>query len=175
MKNGNIVFSTIKMIEMKKFNLTRVIAYVIYLFFLLNTIALVIVGAYRSINAYIDLTHFKKFGTPGHHPALEIVESMDIFIIGLVFLVFTIGIRTLFIHHNNESYTNSIPSWMRVKNLTELKLLLMESIIASLFIIFISVIAQTPDDNVGWQILMIPASILILSISIYFLKKRSDH
>ena len=61
---------------------------------------------------------------------------------------------------------------MRVKSLTELKLLLWEAILATLVVAAASgIISALP--HLEWKLLVLPAAILILSVS-YFLLKRTE-
>ena len=61
---------------------------------------------------------------------------------------------------------------MRIKSLTELKLLLWEAILATLVVAAASgIIAALP--HLEWKHLVLPLAILVLSVS-YFLLKRTE-
>jgi uncharacterized membrane protein YqhA len=105
---------------------------------------------------------------PEDPPGLHLIESLDSFIIALVFLVFSFGISRLFIFDTIKS--DLLPKWLNIEGLKDLKVLLWETILVAFVVIFISYyLKNTPDT---WEALQIPVIILILSISLYFLKKE---
>jgi len=153
----------------------RYLALIINIFVIINTIGLIVLGAMRTIHAVTSLFDAPdKLGQSGYRPGVEFGEAIDIFLIALVFLVFAIGINILFIRPNDEKFHGTVPKWMRVKNFSDLKFLLMEAIIATAFIMFISAFVSQ-IESVSWEFLVIPISILLLAVSLRILKwKKHD-
>ncbi|MDH3708908.1 MAG: YqhA family protein [Cyclobacteriaceae bacterium] len=152
----------------------RYLAILINIFVGINTLALIFIGIMRTFYAIKHIADVNKLSDHNYRPGIEIAEAIDVFLIALVFLVFLIGINTLFIKYNDEEYLKSIPKWMRVKDFSQLKLILMEAIIATAFIMFISAfISQLEEFN--WEFLVVPISILLLAISFKVLKWKEDH
>ena len=147
----------------------RYLAVIINVFVGINTLGLICLGIFRTYRAILHLFDMESYSDPEFSPGIEIAEAIDVFLIALVFLVFLIGINTLFIRYDDEDYLNSVPKWMRVKDFSELKLILMEAIIATAFILFISGFA-TQVEQFDWEFLVIPGSILLLAISFKILK-----
>ncbi len=151
----------------------RYLAVIINIFVGINTLGLIFLGIVRTYRAVLHLFEFEKFNDPEFSPGIELAEAIDVFLIALVFLVFLIGINTLFIKYDDEEYIKGVPKWMRVKDFSELKLILMEAIIATAFILFISGFA-TQVEHFDWEFLVIPGSILLLAISFKVLKWKEE-
>ena len=151
----------------------RYAAFVINLFITVNTLALIVLGVLRTIQAIRHLLHvgMGKIGPDGYRPGLEFAEAIDVLLLALVFLVFTVGINVLFIRYKDQEFIDAVPQWMRVKSFTELKFLLMEAIIATSFIIFATAFIKQ-IESFSWKFLIAPVSILLLSLSLKILKWR---
>lgn len=149
----------------------RYLAIIINLFVVINTVALIVLGVVRTGKTILHMftEGFGRHGEGEFAPGAELAESLDIFLIALVFLVFTVGINVLFIRHNDQKFIDSIPEWMRVKNFAQLKFLLMEAIITTTFVMFVSAFVKF-IDTLDWRFILIPASILLLSVSLKLLK-----
>ena len=157
---------------MEKIFRVKYIAIIINVFIGLNTLGLIGLGIYRTYHAFQEFRHLDRLGQPDYHPGIEFAEALDIFMIALVFLVFTIGINSLFIRYGDKEFLESIPEWMQVKSFTKLKFLVMEAIIATMFIFFVSEFAKRVDD-LGWDFLVLPISIALLAISLKVLMWKS--
>ena len=151
----------------------RTLAIIINVFVFINTIGLIIMGIYNTIITASELPPFIFEGHGEVRPGLGFIESIDIFLISLVFLVFSVGINLLFIKHSDQEFIASVPKWMRVKNFSELKFLLMEAIIATLFVLLISAFIQL-DGAIDWEFLVLPATVLMLAISLKILKWKEE-
>lgn len=152
----------------------RYLALIINVFVIINTLGLIVLGVLRTIHAVTHLFEADKLGQSDYRPAVEFGEAIDVFLIALVFLVFAIGINILFIRPHDEKFLNTVPQWMRVKNFSELKFLLMEAIIATAFIMFISdFVSQI--GALDWMFLVVPISILLLAISLKVLMWKENH
>ena len=143
----------------------------IVFFTAINAIAFIAMGMMESYHGIIGI--FSGKVNTEERPALTILESLDIFLVALVFLIFAIGITMLFLPKSADKIRESVPQWMNIKSFLELKLILWEAILTALIVFFVSeVFAQ--EGHHTWELLLIPASILFLSISILVLRK-SEH
>ena len=148
---------------------TRWIILIIVLFTILNAVAFMVIGIYSSVEGYIGI--IKGHVHTDVHPGLYILEALDIFLVALVFLIFAMGIATLFLPDQSEETKSKIPSWLVINNFSELKLLLWEAVLTTLIVYFVSDIVRK-EGNYSWEILMLPASILILSLCVYIIRKH---
>ena len=129
-------------------------------------------AAKRSIHAYGTVF----FNIEGEKPpGVEILESIDLFLIGLVFLIFSLGLVKIFLGRlAGDEDENNTPRWLRIKNFMELKILLWQTILVSLVIFFVDKIVEA-EGELKWSILILPCAILILSISMAVIQKFEKH
>lgn len=146
----------------------RYLVVIIVIFTFINSLILIFLAAKRSVHAY----GIVFFNMKNEKPApVEILESIDLFLIGLVFLIFSMGLTKLFLGKlTDEEDDSRLPKWLRIRNFLELKMLLWQTILVSLVILFVDQLFEH-QDHLGWDLLIIPASILILSISMAVIKR----
>ena len=97
-----------------------------------------------------------------------LIKSLDTFIIALVFYIFAHGVFTLFISDKKLAKKTSVLKWISTLNIGRLKSILGEAIIIILFVKFLEIILINVN-NLKWEILILPISILMLSGSLKFL------
>jgi uncharacterized membrane protein YqhA len=100
-------------------------------------------------------------------PGLYFIESLDMFMISLVFMIFSLGIMRLFTHYHEPN--EKLPRWLQLNSFGELKELLWETILLTLVIIAVSEVIKNLE-HFDWHILMLPGVILVLSISLFFVR-----
>ena len=149
----------------------RYLAAVVALIFALHAAGFLVLGVLRAVQAYRLFLEPESLG-PESRPGVHIAESVDSLLFSLVLLVLALGTASLFLTTGDKDDKSDLPPMMRVKSLTELKLLLWEAILATLVVAAASaIIAALPD--LAWKHLVLPTAILVLSIS-YFLLKRTE-
>ncbi len=148
----------------------RSIAVVIAFFIFLNAIAFTIMGAYMSGKGIYLILKGEILGEA--RPGLMIMESVDIFLLALVFLVFAIGIIKLFVPDAHQAIKVRNLHWLKIENFTDLKMLLWEAVLTTLVVFFITGYVHN-EDHIDWKIMILPVSILLLAIS-YFIMKKSE-
>ncbi|GAA4311324.1 YqhA family protein [Pontixanthobacter gangjinensis] len=150
----------------------RFLVVIIVLFTFLNSLILIFLAAKRSVHAYgIVFFNFESDKPPG----VEILESIDLFLIGLVFLIFSLGLTKLFLGRLvDDEDQNNLPKWLRIGNFFELKILLWQTILVSLVVLFVDQLFQH-EGEMEWNLLIIPAAILVLSISMAVIQKYEKH
>jgi uncharacterized membrane protein YqhA len=146
----------------------RWLAVLIALFSALNAVAMVAVGVARAISAYAVIVEGPPW-TGEHRPGAMLAESIDAFLIAMVFVVFTIGTTTLFLLRD-ERALESVPAWMRVHDLAELKFLVWEAILAAFVVASAGEFAIAGERS--WAMLVLPVATLILGAGL-FLTRRS--
>lgn len=147
----------------------RYLAAVVALVFAVHAVGFLALGLMRAYHAYALLFRSELTGTE-ERPGVHFAESVDALLFSLVMLVLALGTASLFLTGPGSRDQQNLPEWMRVKSLTDLKLLLWEAILATLVVTAAtSVIGALPD--LEWKHLVLPAAILVLSISYFLLKK----
>jgi uncharacterized membrane protein YqhA len=151
----------------------RYLAAAVALVFAVHAAGFLLLGVMRAYQAYRQLLapdSSHEAGPPGVH----IAESVDALLFSLVLLVLALGTASLFLTASGENAKVNLPEWMRIKRLTELKLLLWEAILATLVVAAASsIIATLP--HLEWKHLVLPLAILVLSVSYFLLKRTESH
>jgi uncharacterized membrane protein YqhA len=100
---------------------------------------------------------------------LPLLESLDWFLVALVFLVFSLGIAKIFIGYDGSH--DALPSWLRIHDFKELKILLWESILVTLVVWCMSAVARS-RDALTWEALVLPAIVLVLAVGLYLMRGK---
>ena len=133
-----------------------------------NSIAFLYLGVRNAFHGYVILFEQNSQERPGLH----FLESLDMFMVSLVFLVFGFGMVRIFTHYHNTG--EQLPGWLQIKDFKELKILLWETVLVTLVVVSVSVLIRQLE-NLTWQVLLIPGMILLLSVGLLVMKKHEDH
>ncbi len=106
-------------------------------------------------------------GTAGK-PGLEIVESLDLFLVALLFLMLSLGFMKLF-YPDFKGLEKIILPWLKVDDFFQLKYLTWNAVLLTLLITFGTHVLRA-NGPLAWTMLIIPASVLLFSISLKMLK-----
>ncbi len=117
--------------------------------------------------------HFVKYSelSTSEPPSLMLLEAVDSFLLSFVFFIFSFGLYKIFFLTDVNYPKDKLPRWLQMESIFELKALLWQSVLTTMVIIFLNNAVITMSHNeMSWQFLMLPSSILIISIALYFLK-----
>ncbi|WP_197482090.1 YqhA family protein [Polaribacter atrinae] len=145
---------------------------------LLGSLLLFIVGALKTINAFrVVIFNYIPENKAHLHPAdiatTYLIKSLDTFLIALVLFIFAHGVYTLFISNKIYDDGNGVLKWIRTPNIGHLKNVLAEVIVIILFVKFLEVVFVN-IDNLKWEILILPASIVLLALGLKFLSLNKE-
>lgn len=142
----------------------RITVLIICVFTFLNALAFVGISVYHSINAYGMFLN----GEMDKRPGIHLAEALDAFLLAMVFIIFAIGMGKLFAPDTILLRKIHLP-WLEPKDFSELKGILWEAVLTTLVVLFATVIVHSMDD-LSWNLLIIPASILMIAIALKMLK-----
>ena len=128
--------------------------------------ALVLVG--RGLWMTFEAYHHLLTRPDIERPLLPALEAVDVFFMAIAFFIVAVGLVQLFI--GDLPFLKDVSfAWMRVESYTQLKLLLWDTFLVTLLVLFVTRIfaAQT----MGWDMLILPGAILMLTVSSFLLKK----
>jgi uncharacterized membrane protein YqhA len=145
----------------------RYIAIVIVVLAVMHAIAFLLIGSKLAVTAYGHVLHGAS--TEGQ-PGLELLHSLDYLFVSLVLLVLALGIAKLFLLSPNAD-EGGLPGWLRIHSISELKVLLWETVLTTLLIAGLPGLVSGLFGQLDWMVLMIPGAILVLALSLYFMKK----
>ena len=119
---------------------------VIAVILVLDALLLIARGVQQTYHSY--RTYFTD--PEAERPFLEALEAVDMFFLALVFFIMAIGLVQLFVG--------------------EIALLLWHSFLVTILVLFMTHLVRVEEPS--WDILILPTSILLLSIGAYLVKKH---
>jgi len=146
--------------------LNLVIFIVVFITFI-NALVYFGLGVYYSFIAYSDIIMRNTEQPPG----ITLIEALDRFLIGFVFIIFSVGLSRLFLSEANFLKSYDLP-WLKITEFTQLKSLLISALLVALFVAWTPTAItlaqqQTPLD---WTMLIFPVGLLLVSIAAKFVK-----
>lgn len=141
---------------------------------LAGSLLMFFLGFFNIYEAFaIGLDRGTENGTQfGTNAVISVIEGLDRFLIGIVMLYFSYGVYSLFIHPEETEEALSLPIWLQIKQIGQLKQVIAEVIIIVLFVLFLRVALQTftKDAFLGWpeiaQFLLLPLSVMLLAVAL---------
>jgi len=118
-------------------------------------IAFELSGEAKAIAAETDLTELA---------AVQLLEALDNFLVGLAFLYFAYGIYSLFVTF--KSPPADVPDWLQVSSIATLKKSLLEVVVVLLSVAFVKgLFEQLVDGTLNWELLVVPLSIVAIALA----------
>ncbi len=148
----------------------RYVAVVIVLISLLHALAFLGMGAQIAFRTYWHV--LDHTAAEGSRPGVELLHSLDFLFVSLVLLVLGLGIAKLFVLNPSEAETQALPVWLRIESISQLKVLLWETILTTLLIVALSDLIRGLFTKLEWTALTMPLAILVLALSLFFMKKH---
>jgi hypothetical protein len=146
----------------------RYAAVIIVILAVLHAAAFLVLGTKIAIQAY---AHIVVGGVSTEvRPGLELLHSLDFLFVSLVLMVLALGIAKLFLLGPNVD-ESGLPTWLRLHSISELKVLLWETVLTTLLIASLPGLVAGLFGQLNWIVLVIPSAILVLALSLYFMKK----
>jgi len=149
----------------------RYLVVVIVVVAVLDALGSMVLGVQRAFHAYALIIGGNPAGR-AERPGLEMLHSLDFLIVSMVLLVLALGIAKLFLRNPGEHDDARLPAWLRIQNITDLKVLIWEMILTTLLIVAMSEISETIYEQPTWTVLLTPVAVLMLALSLFFMKKQ---
>jgi uncharacterized membrane protein YqhA len=132
----------------------------VVLFTFINALVFFGLGIFYSGEAYYEIAT----GHMDQLPGIKIIESLDRFLIGFVFIIFSIGFSKLFLSETPFLKQYDLP-WLKLTDFHQLKILLVSAILVALFVAWAPYILKLTQEGVqlDWTILLFPACLLIMA------------
>ena len=105
-------------------------------------------------------------------PSLMLLEGVDAFLLAFVFFVFAFGLYKIFFLRDDTRIKDSLPRWLHIDSIFELKSLLWYSVLTTMVVLFLNfAVVRISANNLSWNFLMFPAGILLIALSLFFMKR----
>ena len=155
---------------------TRYIVVSAVFFSVLAAIVLFVLGSYEILHAIVEKNPLTNLEFKGNHSEmlLELITAIDLYLIGVVLLIFGFGIYELFVSKIDIARADESVTILEIENLDELKNKIIKVIIMVLIVSFferILKISQSYNDPI--EMLYFAISVFALSLGVYFMKKHS--
>ena len=154
---------------------TRFVVVLAVIFSVLAAIVLFTLGSYEILHAIVKKNPITNPGYTGNHSEmlLELITAIDLYLIGVVLLIFGFGIYELFVSKIDIARADESVTILEVENLDELKNKIIKVIIIVLIVTFferILKISQSYTEPI--QMLYFAISVFALSLGVYFMRKH---
>jgi uncharacterized membrane protein YqhA len=160
---------------------TRYLSVVAVIFAAVGAVLMFTIGAVTTIDAVV--TYFgghedKAFSSDAALAAtVEIVSSLDQFLLGLVLLVFAYGVYSLWVVADTAAWEEQrtkmhAPDWINVTTVTDLKVKLIEVVAVLLAVLFLKGVLKNPMTV--WSDLVVPIAVVLLAWTVWLIR-RAGH
>ena len=133
-----------------------------------HAVAFLAMGALTAIKGYQHVLA-GEHGSEKSRPGLELLHVKHA---GRAVARLALGIAKLFLMTPSEKVSAELPVWLRIDSIGQLKVLLWETALTTLMIIALSDLSAGLFTKLDWMALVTPAAILVLSLSLYFMKRE---
>jgi uncharacterized membrane protein YqhA len=157
-------------IAMKQLIHFRYLFAIAVVFMLVNSFFFILSGVALSIHGYIEFARIGFLPNEEIRPGLYLLESLDAFMVSLVFMIFGIGTANIFLFDKVQTEGN--PAWLNISNLGELKTLMWKTILFTMVVFAVTQLVK--NQQYTWGTLIFPLVILILSAA-FFLVHQTKH
>ena len=146
-------------------HLLRIAIGLIGIILIFDAVVLVVRGVMETWHAYRDFFT----GAPVERPLLPALEAVDMFFMALAFFIVAVGLVQLFVGDLPWLRTDHL-TWLRIDSFGQLKLLLWDTFLVTIMVLFVTRLISTHE--LDWDLLVLPAAILMLTISSFLLKSK---
>lgn len=144
---------------------------------LVAAMALFIKGFLIVKDAILLFIHELKTPNAPYEEMMEMfVSSVDVFLFGMVLIIFGVGVYELFITKIDPvlQKASGRPAWMHIKNVDDLKSALGRVILMVLIVIFFKYSLKVHYTDVT-DLLKLSVGIVLIALSLYITHKGHDH
>ena len=105
---------------------------------------------------------------------VEVVSSLDQFLLGMVLLVFAYGVYSLWVVADAKIWADKrkeihAPDWLTVASVTDLKVKLLEVVAVLLAVLFLKGVLKNPDT--AWSDLVVPIAVVLFALTVWLIRK----
>lgn len=145
---------------------------------LIASIALFIIGSFDAADVVSKMWRYYVLADHSlniHETAVsEIIGAIDLFLIAIVLLIFSFGIYELFVSQIDVAQGHNSSRILEIHSLDELKDKIAKVIIMVLIVKYFQMVLGM-EFNGALEMLYLSASILGLSLALFFLHKGGEH
>ena len=157
---------------------SRYVSVIAVVFGAFAAVTMFLIGAITTVKAIITYFGGDEFKALSSDAALattvDLISSLDQFLLGLVLLVFAYGVYSLFVVADAEKWESErervrAPDWLTVSSVTDLKVKLLEVIAVLLAVLFLKGVLE--DTAVTWEDIVVPAAVVLFGLTIWLIRR----
>jgi len=134
---------------------------------IINGIGVIGIGIYSLIKTwYLILTI--GINTEEHIGA-NIFKSVDTILIGIVFFIFGTSLKSLIKKRYVNTKTDSVAAIFDIEGFLHQKHFLWQALATTLLFVFVTQVFKS--ESFTWELLVIPISLVLTTVSMYFMQK----
>ena len=137
------------------------------LLMIINGIGVIGLGIYFLLRTWF-LIFTIGFGN-GEHVGANIFKSVDIILIGIVFFIFGNSLKSLIKKQRGDTKNDSVADIFDIEGFLHQKHFLWQSLATTLLFVFLTQVFKL--DSFTWELLVIPISLALVTLSMYFIQK----
>jgi uncharacterized membrane protein YqhA len=143
------------------FTSSRYLIYLPIIGTFLTSLTILIYTIFAVLNVIIEaFTHIAFTPQEGKHLAIECIQMIDLFLLGAVLYIISLGLYELFMDENLP-----MPRWLSVTNLEDLEIILINVVIVLLAVTFLgSVVTWDGTQSIVW--LGIAVGLVLLALAL---------
>jgi uncharacterized membrane protein YqhA len=129
------------------------------------------ITTYEAVRGYIDHEP-NEVQDRGLAATVEVIGALDEYLFGLLLLVFAVGICQLFLLKPGGRAAMrraGLPAWLDVRDLLELKIMLVELILVVFIVQFLRLVLNEVEEF-EWTLLTVPIAVGIFAIVLWVLR-----
>jgi uncharacterized membrane protein YqhA len=150
----------------------RYVAVLVVILAVMHSLTFLAIATRIAVSTYWNV-FTNSHGDAEHRPGLELLHSLDLLLVSLVLMILGIGVAKLFLLSPAMAQRSSrLPGWLDVVTFSELKFLLWETILTTLLVVALTSFIPGMADQLSWGSLVMPVAILLLALSLYFMRKH---
>ena len=140
----------------------------------LASITLFIIGSWDILYSIVFQNPLTNNNISHNNDLLfKIISSIDLFLIGIVLLIFGFGVYELFISEIDIARDKFADSTLKINSLDQLKNKIIKVVIIVLIVKFFEKILKlTPNFNTPQDLLLLSVSILAICLGFYLINKK---
>ena len=140
----------------------------------LASITLFIIGSWDILHSIVFQNPLTNHNVSHNNNLLfKIISSIDLFLIGIVLLIFGFGVYELFISEIDIARDKFADSTLKINSLDQLKNKIIKVVIIVLIVKFFEKILKlTPNFNTPQDLLLLSVSILAICLWFYLINKK---
>lgn len=156
----------------------RYLSVIAVIFGAIGAVLMFVIGAVTTIDAVVTYLGGHKENAFSSDAALEatveLVSSLDQFLLGLVLLVFAYGVYSLWVVADTSAWAEErtrihVPDWISVTSVTDLKVNLIEVVAVLLAVLFLKGVLKNPVTK--WSDLVVPIAVVLLAWTVWLIRK----